>query len=76
MKTITVATSSGPWASGVSTPRAAAPIAVQIIAGPSPRARMTRDANSEPTSEPTPPADTTRPKRNGSRCSSWSRKMA
>jgi hypothetical protein len=35
-----------------------------------PSRRMTRWANSEPTSEPTPPAETTTPNRKGDRCSS------
>ena len=48
-------------------PRADAPSAVQIRAGPSPSLRMTREANSEPTSDPTPPAEMTMPSRNGGR---------
>ena len=51
-------------------PIADAPTAVQISAGPSPSLRMTREAKSEPTSDPTPPAETTMPSRNGVRCRS------
>ena len=35
--------------------------------------RITRDAKTDPTSEPTPPAEITMPRRNGSRCRSCSR---
>ena len=65
-----VASRIGPPASGVRMPSAEAPTAVQINAGPSPRARMTREANSEPTSDPTPPAETTTPRISGGRWSS------
>ncbi len=51
-------------------PSAEAPTAVQIIAGPMPSLPMTRWAKSEPTSDPTPPAETTIPSRNGDRCRS------
>ena len=51
-------------------PIADAPTAVQISAGPIPSLRMTRWANSEPTSAPTPPAETTMPSSNGVRCRS------
>ena len=68
-----VASATGPCASGVRMPIADAPAAIQTIAGPMPIARTTRDANTEPTSDPTPPAEMTMPSRNGSRCSSFRR---
>ena len=70
MNTISVASAIGPCARGVRMPIADAPTAVQISAGPIPSLRMTRWANSEPTSAPTPPAETTMPSSNGVRCRS------
>ena len=66
MKTISVATRSGPWASGVRTPsdRRADRGPDQGRAEPEPADRPAT-AKSEPTSEPTPPAETTTPSRNG-----------
>ena len=60
-------------ANGVRMPIALPPTAVQISARPRPSVRITRDAKNEPSSAPTPPAEITTPRRNGSRCRSLMR---
>ena len=70
---MSVAIATGPCASGVRMPTIDAPIAIQMIVGPMPRAFTARDAKRDPTRDPTPPAEITMPSRNGSRCSSCSR---
>ena len=63
--TMSVARNSGPDASGVRTPMAELASIMTRIERPTPNRRTTRPANVAPTSEPTPPAEITMPRRSG-----------